>query len=52
MIIVKVRCPHCGRTRNFSPKVEDKKKWSAQCFFCGKGFKIYPKKKAARIIQG
>ena len=49
MHTIKVKCPFCGRERNFCPKVTDKEKWSAQCFFCGKGFKIYPKNSEARL---
>ena len=50
MYTVKIKCPHCGRERNFCPQSEDKRKWSAQCFFCGKGFKIYPTNSPARVV--
>jgi uncharacterized Zn finger protein len=46
---IKIKCPSCGRDRNFLPQTTNKENWTAQCFFCGKGFKIYPKSKLSRI---
>ncbi|MFO7872201.1 MAG: hypothetical protein R6U26_00990 [Candidatus Undinarchaeales archaeon] len=51
MYQIKVRCPHCGRTRNFEPKVKDRSKWTATCFFCGKSFKVFPKSKPSRVAK-
>jgi len=50
MYTIKVKCPKCGRDRNFCPKSLDKEKWTATCFFCGKSFKIYPKNAGARVV--
>jgi len=44
-VVVKIRCPHCGRTQH-SYVVARKR-----CVYCRKTFTLYPKNEKSRVVE-